>query len=46
MEKIPAYEVGGDNKKFFNAVFIYLGKHREKIPNGVLAKIYEYSKTV
>ena len=46
MENIPAYEVGGDNKKFFNAVFIYLGKHRDKIPNGVLAKIYEYSKNL
>ena len=46
MDKIPPYEVGGDNKKFFNAVFIYLGKHREKIPSGVLAKIYEYSKTI
>ena len=43
MPEIPDYEVGGDNKEFFRKVFIYLGQYRDRIPNGLLAKIYQYS---
>ena len=43
MPEIPAYEVGGDNKEFFRSVFVYLGQYREKIPNGLLSKMYDYS---
>ncbi len=43
MPEIPAYVVGGDNKEFFNKVFIYLGQYREKISDGLLAKMYKFS---
>jgi len=43
MPEIPAYVVGGDNKEFFNKVFIYLGQYREKIPSTLLTKMYRFS---
>ena len=43
MPEIPAYQVGGNNKAFFTKVFIYLGEYREKIPNSLLAKMYDFS---
>lgn len=43
MPEIPAYVVGGDNREFFNKVFIYLGQYREKIPSGLLSKMYNFS---
>jgi len=43
MPEIPAYEVGGDNKEFFRKMFIYLGQYRDKIPDGLLAKMYQFS---
>ncbi len=43
MPEIPGYVVGGDNKDFFNKVFIYLGQYREKIPAGLLEKMYKFS---
>jgi hypothetical protein len=43
MPEIPAYNVGEDNRSFFNKVFIYLGQYREKIPDGLLAKMYQFS---
>ena len=43
MPEIPSYQVGGDNKEFFRKVFIYLGQHRDKIPDGLLAKMYQFS---
>ncbi len=43
MPEIPGYVVGGDNKDFFNKIFIYLGQYREKIPNGLLEKMYKFS---
>lgn len=43
MPEIPDYQVGGDNKEFFRKVFIYLGQYRDRIPNGLLAKIYQFS---
>ncbi len=46
MPEIPGYVVGGDNKDFFNKVFIYLGQHREKIPAELLNKMYEYSMKI
>ncbi len=42
MPEIPTYEVGGDNKAFFNKVFIYLGQYREKVSSALLAKMYKY----
>ncbi len=46
MPEIPGYIVGGDNKDFFNKVFIYLGQYREKIPAGLLSKMYEFSMKI
>jgi len=43
MPEIPDYVVGGDNKEFFRKVFIYLGQYRDRIPSGLLTKIYNYS---
>jgi hypothetical protein len=43
MPEIPDYEVGGDNKEFFRKIFIYLGQYRDRIPSGLLAKIYQFS---
>ncbi|MBR1975329.1 MAG: hypothetical protein IKA20_05720 [Clostridia bacterium] len=46
MPEIPTYEVGGNNKAFFNKVFIYLGQYRDKIPSDLLEKIYEHSMKI
>ena len=43
MTELPDYVVGGDNKAFFNKIFIYLGQYRDRIPDGLMAKIYTYS---
>ncbi len=43
MPEIPGYVVGGDNKDFFNKVFIYLGQYRDKIPDELLARMYQFS---
>ncbi len=46
MDEIPQYVVGGDNKAFFDKVFIYLGQYREKIPNELLSKMYKFSMKI
>ena len=43
MPEIPDYEVGGNNKEFFRKLFIYLGQYRDRIPDGLLAKIYQFA---
>ena len=43
MPEIPDYVVGGDNKEFFRKLFIYLGQYRDRIPDGLLAKIYQFT---
>ena len=43
MPEIPEYVVGGDNREFFRKIFIYLGQYRERIPSGLLTKMYNYS---
>ncbi len=43
MPEIPAYKIGENNKDFFNKVFIYLGRYRNKVSNGLMAKIYDYA---
>ena len=43
MPEIPAYVVGGDNKKFFNKVFIFIAQYRNVIPSALLAKMYDFS---
>lgn len=39
--KVPDYIIGGDNKKFFSAVFIYLGRMRSIVSDGLLNKMYK-----
>lgn len=39
---VPAYVIGGDNTDFFRKVFIYLGKFRANISDGLLDKMYYY----
>lgn len=46
MPEIPDYVVGGDNREFFRKIFIYLGQYRERIPNGLLGKIYAFSTKI
>ena len=43
MPELPEYQVGGDNKEFFRKVFIYLGQYRDRIPSGLLGKMYQFS---
>lgn len=38
---IPDYAVGGDNKKFFSLSFIYLGRIRGLVSDGLLNKMYK-----
>ena len=44
MPEIPAYQAGGDNKAFFNHIFVYLGKYRENISDDLLEKLYDFSR--
>jgi len=39
--KVPDYIIGGDNKKFFSSVFIYLGRMRSLVSDGLLNKMYK-----
>ena len=43
MPEIPDYVVGGDNDEFFRKLFIYLGQYRDRIPDSLLAKIYQFA---
>lgn len=43
MPEIPDYQVGGNNKEFFRKLFIYLGQYRDRIPDGLLSKIYQFA---
>ena len=43
MPEIPDYQVGGDNKEFFRKLFIYLGQYRDRIPDNLLSKIYQFA---
>jgi hypothetical protein len=39
---LPAYDIGGDNSAFFDAIFIYLTKIRESVSESLLAAMYTY----
>ena len=43
MPEIPDYVVGGENKEFFRKLFIYLGQYRDRIPDSLLAKVYQFT---
>lgn len=38
---VPDYVIGGDNRKFFSAVFIYLGRIRGLVSDNLLNKMYK-----
>ena len=38
---VPNYVVDGDNADFFAAIFIYLGKFRAMLSDGLMNKIYK-----
>lgn len=42
MPEIPAYQIGGNNRDFFEMVFITLGEYRDDIPDELLAKMYNH----
>jgi len=42
-KRLPVYVIGGDNKEFFNKVFIFIGRYRSIISESLLSKIYLYS---
>ena len=46
LPELPEYVVGGDNKAFFSRFFIYIGQLRERVPDGLLAKIYTHSTKI
>ena len=46
MPELPDYEVGGDNKEFFRKIFIYLGQYRDRIPQPLLVKMYQFSMKI
>lgn len=39
---MPAYEVGGNNSRFFDAAFVYLGKIRSAISDNLLGAMYDF----
>ncbi len=43
LSPIPDYQVGGNNKSFFQKLFVHLGEHRKKISDNLLAKMYQYA---
>ena len=45
-KRLPAYTVGGDNREFFAKVFVFMGRYRNVISDGLLEKIYEYSNLI
>ena len=42
-KNLPDYQVGGDNTEFFRKVFIYLGQYRDRIPDSLLGKMYQFA---
>lgn len=40
---LPTYVIGGDNKEFFQTVFIYLGRFRSFITPELMEKMYTYA---
>ena len=43
MANLPDYQVGGDNKEFFNKLFINLGSIRERLSGELLEKLYQFA---
>ena len=44
--RLPVYRVGEDNREFFTKIFVFMGRYRNIISDGLLEKIYNYSNLV
>ena len=42
---MPKYVIGGDNKSFFNKLFIFVGKFRSQISKSLLDKLFKYMRS-
>ncbi len=45
-KRLPAYRIGGDNREFFSKIFVFMGRYRNVISDGLLEKIYSYSNSI
>ena len=45
-KRLPAYQIGGDNREFFTKIFVFMGRYRNVISEGLLEKIYNYSNSI
>ena len=45
-KRLPIYTVGGDNREFFAKIFVFMGRYRSIISEGLLEKIYNYSNSL
>lgn len=45
-KRLPAYRLGGDNREFFTKIFVFMGRYRNVISDGLLEKIYNYSNSI
>lgn len=45
-KRLPAYRIGGDNREFFSKIFVFMGRYRNVISDGLLEKIYNYSNSI
>ncbi|MDE7158918.1 MAG: hypothetical protein K2N74_05010, partial [Clostridiales bacterium] len=41
-EFLPTYVIGGDNKEFFDLLFVQLGHFRKYISHNLMNKMYVY----
>ncbi len=45
-KRLPAYRIGADNREFFTKIFVFMGRYRNIISDGLLEKIYNYSNSI
>ena len=45
-KRLPEYRIGGDNREFFTKIFVFMGRYRNVISDGLLEKIYNYSNSI
>ena len=45
-KRLPAYRLGGDNREFFTKIFVFMGRYRSVISDGLLEKIYNFSNSI
>ncbi len=44
LNNVPDYVVGGNNSKFFSQVFIYYGRIRDYVSDGLMNRLYEEAR--